>query len=77
MQVGDLTISALQFGAATAVAGLVGALHDLDVPGLNYCGKNATFCRKLTTSAVFSYLAWAFMLPCMIVNIAGNPRGPW
>ena len=45
VQLGDLSLSFLQFGAATAIAGLRGSFSDGHY-GVNYCGVNATWCKK-------------------------------
>lgn len=45
IQLGDLSLSFLQFGAATAVAGLRGGFSDLRT-SYDYCSTNDSFCRS-------------------------------
>lgn len=94
---GDLSLSFLQFGAATALAGLRGGFSDLRT-SYDFCSTSDSFCKsapllhsaaprrtlltprsrlELVAASVFSYLAWLFTMPNLIVNIHGNERGPW
>ena len=71
----DFTIVFLQFGAATALAGLRGGFSDLQLG--NYCSISRIFCRKLVASTVLSYVAWLFLVPSLYINVVENEEGPW
>jgi hypothetical protein len=71
----DFGLVFLQFGAATAIAGLRGGFSDLSL--VDYCSVSQVFCRKLVASTVFSYVAWLFLAPSLYINIISNEEGPW
>jgi len=71
----DFTLIFLQFGAATACAGLRGGFSDLGLA--NYCSISKIFCRKLVAATVMSYIAWAALVPSLYVNLLENEEGPW